>query len=67
MDYMKGTPSIDIIRYDCEEKRYQENLDQLIKFMESATDDKFNVRFYCVLDFMCFSNDPTPVGYHRSL
>lgn len=64
VDALQGEPGIYSARYAGEEASDQDNLNKLLEDMRDIPDGQRQCRFHCVIVYMRFSTDPTPIICH---
>lgn len=64
VDAMHGEPGIYSARYAGEDATDQENLNKLLLNMQDVPDEKRQCRFHCVIVYLRFPTDPTPLISH---
>lgn len=64
VDALSGEPGIYSARYAGEDASDQENLLKLLQNMQGIPDERRQCRFHCVIVYMRFATDPTPIICH---
>ena len=61
VDALGGQPGIYSARYSGDENNTQENINKLLKAIESITGEDRAGHFYCAMAFVTHASDPTPL------
>jgi len=66
VDALGGAPGIYSARYAGENASDQQNLEKLLKALETVPDGERRAKFHCVLVYLRHAEDPTPLVFHGS-
>ncbi|NQY65301.1 MAG: XTP/dITP diphosphatase [Alteromonadaceae bacterium] len=64
VDALNGAPGVYSARYAGENASDDDNMEKLLKALQGVPSEKRTARFHCVLVYMRFENDPTPIICH---
>lgn len=64
VDALNGAPGVYSARYAGENASDDDNMEKLLKALQDVPAEKRTARFHCVLVYMRFENDPTPIICH---
>ncbi len=64
VDALRGEPGIYSARYAGEDASDEANLMKLLANMQNIPDEQRQCRFHCVIVYLRFATDPTPIIFH---